>query len=226
VPGIEKTSGDPSYLCSSRRSCRRTTSHLKTQARVPYFAYTSVLHLRETLGDREGRERLATHYAEADNELHHLLIMEELGGDASPVDRVVAQALACALFWYAAGAYFAAPRFAYHLSELIEAHAYETYDAYLRSHEAELRRQPVPRAARAYYDAPNPYLFDLCRTTTSGRRRVPLKKSKLASLYDVFVNVRDDEKTHWATLCSLVQFDSLSEPPGSSPLEATRPDGP
>jgi ubiquinol oxidase len=52
---------------------------LETVARVPYFAYLSVMHLRETFGEREMGEKMRTHYAEADNELHHLLIMESLG---------------------------------------------------------------------------------------------------------------------------------------------------
>ena len=34
------------------------------------------------------------HYAEADNELHHLLIMEALGGSEAFVDRFVTQHLA------------------------------------------------------------------------------------------------------------------------------------
>ena len=51
---------------------------LETVARVPYFAYMSVMHLQETMGGRGAKysERMRTHYAQADNELHHLLIME------------------------------------------------------------------------------------------------------------------------------------------------------
>ena len=69
---------------------------LETVARVPYFAYLSVMHLRETFGNRDpkGSERMRTHYAEADNELHHLLIMESLGGNSSAVDRTIAQTMA------------------------------------------------------------------------------------------------------------------------------------
>ena len=39
------------------------------------------MHLKETLGKRDpsDSDRMRTHYAEADNELHHLLIMESLG---------------------------------------------------------------------------------------------------------------------------------------------------
>lgn len=29
------------------------------------------------------------------------------------------------------------------------------------------------------------------------------------SLYDVFVNVRNDEREHWKTLCNLVQYDDM-----------------
>lgn len=41
---------------------------LETVARVPYFAYLSVLHLRETFGERNLGDKMRTHYAEADNE--------------------------------------------------------------------------------------------------------------------------------------------------------------
>ena len=36
---------------------------------------------------------MRTHYAEADNELHHLLIMESLGGNENVVDRILAQSM-------------------------------------------------------------------------------------------------------------------------------------
>lgn len=54
---------------------------LETIARVPYFSYVSVLHLYETLGLWRKADLLKIHFAETWNELHHLLIMESLGGD-------------------------------------------------------------------------------------------------------------------------------------------------
>lgn len=42
---------------------------------------------------------MRAHYAEADNELHHLLIMESLGGNSSGVDRALAQTMAFAYYW-------------------------------------------------------------------------------------------------------------------------------
>lgn len=49
---------------------------LETVARVPYFAYISVLHLYESVGLwRAGAELRRVHFAEEYNELHHLQIM-------------------------------------------------------------------------------------------------------------------------------------------------------
>jgi len=64
---------------------------LETVARVPYFAYISVLHLYESLGRHKRAAWMKVHFAEADNELHHLLIMEALGGSERFQDRVFAQ---------------------------------------------------------------------------------------------------------------------------------------
>lgn len=186
---------------------------LETVARVPYFAYLSVMHLRETFGERSPTlsERMRTHYAEADNELHHLLIMESLGGNSSAVDRTIAQTMAFGYYWYVVGVYSLSEQAAYHLSELIEDHAYETYDKYLNDHADMLKSLPVPPIARKYYQEDNPFLFDLFCTVkdVDETGKFSARRPKLESLYDVFVNVRDDEKEHWKTLCNLVQYNDM-----------------
>jgi ubiquinol oxidase len=53
---------------------------LETIARVPYFSYLAVLHWYETIGLWRKAEYLKIHFAEDWNEMHHLLIMESLGG--------------------------------------------------------------------------------------------------------------------------------------------------
>lgn len=184
---------------------------LETVARVPYFAYLSVMHLRETFGERELGEKMRTHYAEADNELHHLLIMESLGGNENVFDRVLAQTMAFFYYWYVVAIYVVSPPVAYHLSELIEDHAFDTYSGYLENHGEMLKKQPVPAIATKYYVEDNPFLFDLFCTVKDKDEdgNFSARRPTLNSLYDVFVNVRDDEKEHWKTLCNLVQYGDM-----------------
>ncbi len=50
---------------------------LETVARIPYFAYISILHLYESLGFwRAGADLRRVHFAEEWNELHHLQVIE------------------------------------------------------------------------------------------------------------------------------------------------------
>ena len=72
---------------------------LETVARVPYFSFVSVLHLYESLGVWRKADFLETHFAQTMNEYHHLLIMEDLGGDERFVDRFFAQHTAFAYYW-------------------------------------------------------------------------------------------------------------------------------
>jgi len=186
---------------------------LETVARVPYFAYLSVLHLRETFGDRDPNlgEKMRTHYAEADNELHHLLIMESLGGNSSVIDRTLAQTMAFGYYWYVTAVYAVSEQAAYHLSELIEDHAYNTYSKFLSEHEAMLKGLPVPSIARKYYIEDNPFMFDQFCTVKDVDQdgNFSQRRPQLETLYDVFVNVRDDEREHWKTLCNLVQYNDM-----------------
>jgi len=153
------------------------------------------------------------HYAEADNELHHLLIMESLGGNKAFGDRFIAQHLAFFYFWYCVSIYLLSPRSAYHLSELIEDHAYKTYNEYLRANEQALRSQPVPLIAAQYYGGSDA-LEALMRQGERSEGEPERQPRPLHSLYDVFCEVRDDEAAHWRTLVNLVQYEDLNSPEG------------
>ncbi len=172
---------------------------LETIARVPYFSYLSVLHLYETLGYWRKADLLKVHFAETWNELHHLLIMESLGGDRLWIDRFIAQHVAFAYYWVVVPIYMLFPSYAYYLMELIEGHAYHTYDEYLKTYEAELKAQPAPQVAINFYRDGDLYMFDEVQTTLSHEFRRP----KVDSLYDVFVNIRDDEDEHVKTMIAL-----------------------
>jgi ubiquinol oxidase len=169
---------------------------LETIARVPYFSFLSVLHLYETLGWWRKADLLKVHFAETWNELHHLLIMESLGGDRNWIDRFIAHLIGVAYYWIVVPLYMLSPRYAYYLMELIENHAYHTYDDYLNAHEAELKAEPAPQVAINYYRDGDLYMFEEFQTTSDRKFRRPI----IDNLYDVFMNIRDDECEHVKTM--------------------------
>ena len=106
---------------------------LEEIARAPYFAFLSVLHLRESLGLR-GPEHLylmREHFEQTVNETEHLEYMETRGGNSYWVDRFVARHLVLIYYWVNVVYYWLAPKSAYHLSHEIELHAAVTYAKYL-----------------------------------------------------------------------------------------------
>jgi len=98
---------------------------LETVARMPYFSYISMLHLYESLGWwRAGAEVRKVHFAEEWNELHHLQIMESLGGDLLWVDRFMAEHAAVFYYWVLVVMYLISPSASYAFSELVEVRDY------------------------------------------------------------------------------------------------------
>lgn len=86
-----------------------------------------MLHLYETLGWWRGEQLVRQlHFAQESNELHHLLIMESLGGDSRWSDRFLARHCAIAYFWALCALFFASPALSYNFSELLESHAVDT----------------------------------------------------------------------------------------------------
>lgn len=169
---------------------------LETVARVPYFAFISVLHLYESFGWWRRADYLKVHFAESWNELHHLLIMEELGGNSVWIDRFLAQHMAIVYYFMTVVMYAISPRMAYHFSECVEKHAYSTYDKFLKLRGEELKMLPAPKVAISYYMSEDLYLFDEFQTDRAPNTRRPV----IENLYDVFVNIRNDEAEHCKTM--------------------------
>jgi hypothetical protein len=106
---------------------------LEEIARAPYFAFLSVLHLRESLGLR-GPEHLylmKEHFAQSLNETEHLEYMESRGGNSYWIDRAFARHLVLIYYWVNVVYYWMDPVSAYHLSYEVEIHAATTYAKYL-----------------------------------------------------------------------------------------------
>uniref|UniRef100_A0A7C8YPK9 Ubiquinol oxidase n=1 Tax=Opuntia streptacantha TaxID=393608 RepID=A0A7C8YPK9_OPUST len=184
---------------------------LETVARVPYFAFISVLHLYESFGWWRQSDYLKVHFAESWNEMHHLLIMEELGGNAWWFDRFLAQHIAVFYYFMNVVMYAISPRMAYHFSECVENHAYETYEKFLKTQGEKLKKLPAPEIAVKYYTGGDLYLFDEFQTS-----RVPCsRRPKIENLYDVFLNIRDDEAEHCKTMSACQTAGNLRSPHSS-----------
>ena len=205
---------------------------LETVARMPYFArvsrrpprrgavariaarrrYISMLHLYETLGWwRRSAEAKRVHFAQEVNEFHHLLVMESLGGDRRWADRFFAQHAAIIYYWVLIALWLLSPTTAYTFSELIEAHAVDTYGEFVDANAAALGALEAPAIARAYYgsDVFKPLLDDM---RTSERHRA----YACDTLLDVFENIRDDEQEHVATAAACADPDVVLRAPGQA----------
>jgi len=174
---------------------------LETVARVPYFSYLSVLHLYETLGLWRKADWLKVHFAESWNELHHLLIMESLGGADFWGDRLLARAAALLYYWIITLVYLLSPKAAYHFMELVEQHAYASYNKFLTAEADYLKTQPAPAVAVQYYRDGDLYMFDEFQTA----RPIEERRPPVDNLYDVFVAIRDDEMEHVKTMVACQQ---------------------
>jgi hypothetical protein len=114
---------------------------LETIARAPYFAFLSVLHLKESLGLRDLSHYylMKEHFAQTINETEHLTEMEHRGGADRWIDRVFAYHLVLIYYWIMVVYYLVAPVSAYHLNAGIEYHATETYLNYFWDHPEDTR---------------------------------------------------------------------------------------
>jgi ubiquinol oxidase len=166
---------------------------LETVARMPYFSYITMLHTYETLGWwRRSTETKRIHFAEEYNEYHHLLIMESLGGDQEWRVRFFAQHSAIVYYFVLIALWIFSPSLAYNFSELIEAHAVDTYAEFAESNKELLQKMAAPPVAKSYYEAVDMYHFDEFQTNTKKGTRRPM----ITSLYDVFMCIKDDEQAH------------------------------
>lgn len=185
---------------------------LETVARMPYFSYTSMLTFYEILGWwRQSSELRKVHFAEEWNEYHHLLIHESLGGDQSWRDRFLGQHAALVYYLVLVLVWLVSPALAYNFSELIEAHAVDTYAQFVDQNAELLKSMPAPRIAVEYYEGADLYLFDEFQTEREPKSRRP----RIKSLYDVFCNIRDDEAEHVNTMNACQREDKAVASPNA-----------
>lgn len=141
------------------------------------------------------------------SEMHHLLIMEELGGNDRFFDRFLAQHIAFGYYAVVILLYLLNPVEAYNLNQDVEEHAFATYDEYIKENEEKLKSLPPVQAAIDYYVDGDMYMFDEFQTECE------LRRPNIENLYDVFEAIRDDEWAHvktskWWSFLPLTYFHS------------------
>ncbi|KAK3244522.1 hypothetical protein CYMTET_14026 [Cymbomonas tetramitiformis] len=179
---------------------------LKVVARSPYFSYVSVIHLFESLGWWRAAELRKLHFAQEWNEMHHLLIMESLGGNLAWIDRFFAFHSVTVYYWALVVLYIIKPELSYNFSHLLEYHAVDTCSAFLQVNEDALKNLPAPKVAVQYYKTGDLYLFDSFQTRPSPEDPVVLRRPPCDNLYDTFQNICDDEWEHVKTMKSCEQW--------------------
>ncbi|KAG7351391.1 alternative oxidase-domain containing protein [Nitzschia inconspicua] len=175
---------------------------LEIIARIPYFTYVSMLHLYESLGWFRACELRKVHAAEDWNELHHLLIMESLGGNRRWSDRFLGYHVAIVYYWVLVLVYLGSPRIAYQFMELLEAHAVDTYTTFINENRSRLAALPAPKVAKSYYTSGDLYLFDDFQVSRApGSRRPPCE-----TLLETFINIATDEGEHVKTMIACQNY--------------------
>ncbi len=147
----------------------------------------------EMLGLSSHAEYMRLHFSESDNELHHLKIMEELGGNSSLLDCLLSQSIAFSYYWVVVFLYLLSPSTAYNLNQHIEEHAYDTYDDFLKKNADMLAQEPAPICAHQYYSNSKLYPLNELKGTNMD---IDPARPKVETLYDVFCCIRDDEGRH------------------------------
>lgn len=146
---------------------------------------------------------LKIHFAEEWNELHHLMIMEELGGNDKWIHRFFAQHIAVFYFWMVMVVYMINPTLAYNVNQAIEEEAHATYSNFLNEHEELLKSLPAPKVAKEYYTGGDLYLWDEMHTEGCSPTKGSHRRPKMETLYDAFSAIRDDELEHAKTMSYL-----------------------
>jgi ubiquinol oxidase len=149
---------------------------LENIARMPYVSYVAVLHLYETLGWWYVDSDIKRHHVEQEaNETHHLAIMESLYGDRFWWNRFLTRHLAIGYYMFLVVLFMSSPKLAYLSSELLEMHAFDTYFEFTEENKKELEQLMPTFAAEQYM-------------------------SNATSMFDVFVQITNDEKEHASML--------------------------
>lgn len=88
--------------------------------------------------------------------------------------------------------FFISPAQSYQFSELLEAHAVDTYAEFIEANRETLKSLPAPDIAYEYYENFMYYFYEFQLSTTK-QPTVTARRPQIESLLDVFENILLDE---------------------------------
>ena len=82
----------------------------------------------------------------------------------------------------------------------LAAHAVSTYRQFIIENGQQLKKLPAPKIAQEYYLSGDPYLFNMDSALVRGPGNAEPRTPPCGNLYDVFVNILEDEWVRTAPL--------------------------
>ena len=113
--------------------------------RAPYLSFLSMLNLYESFGLWRSSEDLRVAHAHQElSKFRRQRVIEQLGGDQPWTARFLAEHAALFAYITIVHLWFLSPSLAYRFAQMIESHAFHTYDAFLEQNESTLKLMPLP----------------------------------------------------------------------------------
>ena len=142
--------------------------------RAPYLSFLSMLNLYESFGLwRPSEDLRAAHAHQELSKFRRQRVIEQLGGDQPWTARFIAEHGALFVHLTIVHLWILSPSIAYRFAQMIESHAFHTYDAFLDQNESALKSMPVP--------------------SISGGADTSLDES---NLYEMFSRFKEDNAIH------------------------------
>ena len=162
--------------------------------RAPYLSFLSMLNLYESFGLWRPSEDLRVAHAHQElSKFRRQRMIEQLGGDQPWTARFIAEHSALFTHLTIVHLWFLSPSLAYRFAQMIESHAFHTYDAFLEQNESALKSMQISSISDADTSAPDSNLFEMF---SSFKDDNSIHSMRLAEAYypSVVLNAADSEK--------------------------------
>lgn len=162
--------------------------------RAPYLSFLSMLNLYEAFGLWRSSEALRVAHAHQElSKFRRQRVIEQLGGDQPWTARFIAEHAALLAHTTIVHLWFLSPSLAYRFAQMIESHAFHTYDAFLEQNESALKLMPLSSTSDTDTKTAESNLYEMF---SSFKEENSIHSMRLTEAYylPVVLNAADSEK--------------------------------